>query len=124
MPLYKEFETVIVNHALCHQSWLNLKLTAANIAHATILNHNTVLSHQRKKYKHVLCNGNKISSIADGRNCKVPYVLAKPPMTTQLDDIRPAQIEYFICHSTPIDSQSLVTNPSPILLSHVFAVCK
>ena len=60
----------------------------------------TVLS-SAKQFSHILMNTKKLSSISDGLQAKVPYVLAKPvfPFRAITDDIRPAQIEYFIKHS-------------------------
>ena len=71
-----------------------------------------------KKYKHISINGNKISSLSEGTNCKVPYVLTKMPEKDEL--IRPAQIDYFIHYSLSIPSHS----PLPLVLSNVLAVCK
>lgn len=61
----------------------------------------TVLS-SVKRYSHLTMNGTKLSSMSDGLQAKVPYVLAKPvfPFHGSTEyDIRPAQIQYFVQHS-------------------------
>ena len=50
-----------------------------------------------RKFHHIQMNGSKLSSLGEGAQTRVPYLIAKPvfPFAAIDIDIRPAQIQYF-----------------------------
>ena len=74
-----------------------------------------------KKFSSVEVNGYKLSSMSEKKASHVPYVLASPvfpfPSTSsEVQTVRPAQIQYFIKHSFTLSG-----HPEDCI-SHVFAV--
>lgn len=86
-----------------------------------ILTNKISLNTTVKQFSSIDMNKKKLSSVKEGLQAKVPYVLAKPLFafgatpSTSRDELRPAQIQYFIKHSLYLPSNSSPT-------SHIFAV--
>lgn len=77
-----------------------------------------------RKYQYIQMNGKKLSSVSEGSQARVPYVLAKPVFqfspNNVSDNVRPVQIQYFVKHSFYIPSTSNPPHPD-IHNSCVFA---